>query len=247
MTETTGLLIELRGISKEYHSLRPLRIHELQMQPGDSVALLGLDAMAAEVLVSLITGATLPDSGEAHVLGRPTSSIATGDEWLQWLQRFGLLSNRTILVEQFNVEQNLALALSLEVEQMPSALQAQVRKLASELHISEAELSRPILQTSADTQVRVRLGRALAPNPRILLSEHPNAMLSANDTPAFAADLSRIIAARRLTSIVMTSDRVFASAVADHVLTLQPATGVLKRTPRSWVARLLGGSPYSAT
>ena len=230
-------MIELRGISKDYRSLRPLRIQDLQVNQGDSIALLGLDATAAEVLVSLITAATLPDAGEARVLGRATSAITTADEWMKWLEQFGLLSNRTILVDQVNVEQNLALAFSLEVDDMVPALREKVHTLASELHIPDAELSRPVLHAAVPTQVRVRLGRALALDPRILLAEHPNAMLSADDTPAFAADLSRIIASRRLTSVVITSDRAFASAVADQILTLQPATGVLKRG--SWVARLL--------
>lgn len=230
MVDAGAALIELRAISKDYRSLRPLRIHDLQVGHRQSVALLGLDAMAAEVLVSVITGATLPDVGEVRVLGRPTSDIASGEEWLKWLEQFGMVSNRTVLVEQLNVEQNLALPLSLEVEDMPASLRTEVRRLASELHIPEAELSHPIFRASAMTQVRVRLGRALALDPRILLLEHPNAMLSPDDTPAFAADLSRIIAARQVTSILITSDRTFASAVADQVLTLQPATGVLKRS-----------------
>jgi hypothetical protein len=41
-----------------------------------------------------------------------------------------------------------------------------------------------------------------------------------------------------LTSIVITSDATFASAVTRQVLTLQPATGALKQA--SWVTRLLG-------
>jgi ABC-type transporter Mla maintaining outer membrane lipid asymmetry ATPase subunit MlaF len=240
MADSDAALIELRGISKDYRSLRPLRIHDLQVRHGQSIALLGLDAMAAEVLVSMITGATLPDAGEARVLGRPTSDIATGEEWLEWLMQFGMVSNRTVLVEQLNVEQNLALPLSFEVEDMSPSLRAQVHRLASELDIPEAELSQPMLHVPAATQVRVRLGRALALDPRVLLLEHPNAMLSPDDTPTFAADVSRIIAARQLTTILITSDRTFASAVADKVLTLQPATGHLKASPDSWVARLLG-------
>jgi ABC-type transporter Mla maintaining outer membrane lipid asymmetry ATPase subunit MlaF len=240
MADSDAALIELRGISKDYRSLRPLRIHDLQVRHGQSIALLGLDAMAAEVLVSVITGATLPDVGEARVLGRPTSDIATGEEWLEWLMQFGMVSSRTVLIEQLNVEQNLALPLSFEVEDMSPSLRAEAHRLASELHIPEAELSQPMPHASATTQVRVRLGRALALDPRILLLEYPNAMLSPDDTPAFAADLSRIIAARQLTSVLMTSDRTFASAVADSVLTLQPATGHLKASPDGWVARLLG-------
>jgi len=238
MADADAALIELRGISKDYRSLRPLRIHDLRVGHGQSIALLGLDAMAAEILVSLITGATLPDAGEARVLGRPTSAITTGEEWLKWLEQFGMVSSRTVLIEQLNVEQNLGLSLSFDVEEMSPSLRVQVRALASELHIPEVELSQPMLHASAPTQVRVRLGRALALNPRILLLEHPNAMLSPDETPAFAVDLSRIIAARQLTSILITSDKTFASAVAAQVLTLQPATGELKQG--SWVVRLLG-------
>jgi ABC-type transporter Mla maintaining outer membrane lipid asymmetry ATPase subunit MlaF len=230
MPDASDALIELRGISKDYRSLRPLRIHELRLARGESVAILGLDATAAEVFVNIITGATLPDAGDVRVLGRSTASIGTADEWLKWLEQFGLVSSRTILVDQFNVEQNLALSLSLEVEDMPSWLRTQVRTLASELHIPDAELTQPILAASAATQMRVRLGRALALTPDILLSEHPNAMLSPDDTLAFAADLSRIIANRGLTSVTITSDRTFASTVAKQILTLQPATGILKRS-----------------
>ena len=240
MADATDALIELRSISKDYRSLRPLRIRDLRVAPGQSIALLGLDAMAAEILVSVIIGATLPDAGDACVLGRPTAAIKTGEEWLKWLEQFGMVSSRTVLIEQLTVEQNLALPLSFDIEELSPSLRAQVSTLASELHIPEAELSKPMLHASAPTQLRVRLGRALALSPRILLLEHPNAMLSPDDTPAFAADLSRIIAARQLTSILITSDKTFASAVADQVLTLQPATGQLKASPESWVARLLG-------
>jgi hypothetical protein len=68
------------------------------------------------------------------------------------------------------------------------------------------------------------------------LAEHPNAALPTADIGAFAADLSRIVANRRIASIVITADPGFAAAVADQVFTLQPATGELKHAARwrSW-------------
>ena len=61
------------------------------------------------------------------------------------------------------------------------------------------------------TRLRVRLGRALALDPRVLLAEHPNASLPPDDVAAFAADLSRIVAGRRIASLVLTADRTFAT------------------------------------
>jgi ABC-type sulfate/molybdate transport systems ATPase subunit len=87
-------------------------------------------------------------------------------------------------------------------------------------------------------KLRLRLGRALALAPRVLLAEHPNASLNVEEAPVFAADFARIAGARGLASLVLTTDRTFASAVADEVLTLEPATGALKATSgwRRWFA-----------
>jgi hypothetical protein len=62
----------------------------------------------------------------------------------------------------------------------------------------------------------------------VLLSEHPNALLPADDLPSFAADYSRIVSARGIASIVLTADRAFAAAIASRILTLKPATGELE-------------------
>ena len=53
-------------------------------------------------------------------------------------------------------------------------------------------------------------------------------MLEPAEVGAFAADYARLVAARGLTSIVLTADSRFAAAVASRILTLQPATGELK-------------------
>jgi ABC-type sugar transport system ATPase subunit len=95
------LLIELAGVTKDYRSLRPLRVQHLSLHEGESIALLGFDAAMAEVLVNLITGAQLPDEGEVRVFGRPTTSITAVDDWVTELDRFGLISTRAVLVDQF--------------------------------------------------------------------------------------------------------------------------------------------------
>lgn len=230
------LLVELRGVTKDYRSLRPLRIQQLELHAGESLALLGFDQVTAEVLVDLITGATLPDAGDVIVFGQPTAAIRDGDAWLKSLDAFGLLSERAVLVEQFTAEQNLILPLSLDLEDVPSSMRSRVQSLGDEIGLTPDELSAPTGSLSPAARLRIRLGRALALEPRVLLAEHPNATLSADDTAAFAADLSRVIAARRLAALVITADSTFASAVAEQVLTLQAATGDLKASSgwRRW-------------
>ena len=232
------VVVEVRGLVKDFHALRPLRLTELILRAGQSVALLGLDGPMAEVLVNLITGATLPDTGTVSVFGAPTTSIETADAWVRILDRFGLISERAVLVDQFTAEQNLVLPISLEIEQMSESLRGMTRHLAEQVKLPDAELGRPTGSLGAPSQLRVRLGRALALNPSVLLAEHPNALTTPEDIGVFAVDYSRVVSDRGLASLVMTVDRSFATAVAGEVLVLDPATGTLKPLSgwRRWLA-----------
>jgi ABC-type lipoprotein export system ATPase subunit len=233
------IVIALRSVRKDYRGLRPLRLERLELHEGESVALLGFDPVAAEVLVNLITGATLPDSGDVDVFGTSTRAITDPDAWLSAMDRFGILSERVVLLEAFTVEQNLALPFSLEIDDLPLAVRASVRRLAEEVGITSGQLAQSVARLDADAQLRVRLGKALALGPRVLRADHPNAALPPDEVPRFAADLAGLVARRRLAMIVMTADETFARAVSDRVLTLKPATGEL--TPasgwRDWFTR----------
>ncbi|HET9569108.1 MAG TPA: ATP-binding cassette domain-containing protein [Vicinamibacterales bacterium] len=224
---SNDVLLRLRGVSKDYRSLRPLRIAELDLPPGRSLALLGFDQTMAEVLVDLITGAILPDSGEIVAFGQHTSSIADPGSWLSTLDQFGLFTDRAVLVEQFTVEQNLALPLSITVEDMTPEIRARVAELASEIGLAN-ELRRQAGVLGPALRARIRLGRALAIAPRVLVAEHPNATLSAQEASALGTDMARIIETRGIASIVLTADESFARAVSKEILVLEPATGALK-------------------
>jgi putative ABC transport system ATP-binding protein len=230
------LLVELRGVTKDYRGLRPLRVSHLQLHQGESLALLGFDQASAEVLVNLITGAILPDSGDITVMGQRTATIQDADSWVTTLDQFGLLSERAVLLDQLTAEQNLALPLSLELDDMPEPIRARVRGLAAETGLRDEDLCTPLASLGPAARLRVRLGRALALDPRVILAEHPNATLPAAEAAPFAADLTRAAAGRGAALLVITADATFAHAVAEHVLTLQPATGELKRAAgwRRW-------------
>lgn len=222
------LLIELNGVSKDYRGLRPLRVQQLELRPGDSVALLGFDAAMAEVLVNLITAAQLPDIGEVRVCGRPTSAITGVDDWVSELDRFGLITDRAVLVDQLTTEQNLALPLSLEVEPLAPSLRDEVHQLAGEVGLAPRDLGARTGELMPAARLRLRLGRALALRPSVVLAEHPNATLTRSEAASFAADFARITSARGLASLILTADATFARSIADRVLQLEAASGVLK-------------------
>jgi ABC-type transporter Mla maintaining outer membrane lipid asymmetry ATPase subunit MlaF len=233
------VIVSLRAVQKDYRGLRPLRVERLELRQGEHVALLGFDRAAAEVVVDLITAASLPDAGDVDIFGAPTRTIADPGTWLRELDQFGILSERAILLDQLTAEQNLAVPFSLELDDLSERLRGDVRTLADEVGLSSEELKAPVAALGPLARARIRLAKALALKPRVLLAEHPNALVPAADLPTFAAEFSRIVSAREVTLLVLTADSTFARAVAERVLTLQPATGALEVSSgwRSWFRR----------
>ena len=229
-------LVSLRAVRKNYQGLRPLRVAHLELRAAQTVALLGFDAAAAEVLVNLITGATLPDEGNVDVFGSSTRDITNSGDWFALLEAFGILSGRVFLLDELTVQQNLALPMSLQVDDIPPEIAKAIQTLAEEVGIPAANLTSPVARIDTTMRWRVRLGKALAMNPRVLLAEHPNASLAPAEAARLAADLAVIAARRSVAMLVMTADPAFAEAACGTVLSLRPATGELAG-PSRWSIR----------
>jgi ABC-type transporter Mla maintaining outer membrane lipid asymmetry ATPase subunit MlaF len=227
-------VLQIRDVQKQYGALRPLRLRSLDVMRGATVALVGLDAAAAEVFVNLVTGAILPDTGQIRVFGVDTSAIGDAEDWLHGLDRFGILSDRAVLLEELTAAQNLAMTFSLAVDPIPPEVGTAVEALAQDVGLASGVLERKVADVSTLDRARVRLGRALALAPDLLVMEHPTATLEEADVQPFARDLRRLAAGRRLAAVAVTADARFASAITRDVRRLQPATGDLVAEAGAW-------------
>ena len=227
---TVGPVLRLANVRKAYQGLRPLRVRDLTIDAGQRVAVSGLDAGAAEVLVNLVTGASLPDEGEVAVLGRTTAAIADGDDWLSSLDRFGIVSPRAVLLDGATLMQNLAMPFTLDIDPVPANVASRVASLAIEAGLSGAVLQQPMAQLTPEARIRAHLVRAVALDPQLLILEHPTASLPAADRRPFGEDVARVAEARSLATLIVSEDQEFSRAAAHRQLALHGATGEL--TPR---------------
>jgi predicted ABC-type transport system involved in lysophospholipase L1 biosynthesis ATPase subunit len=233
VTARAAPVLELSGVSKDYRGLRPLRIAALEVQPREHVAIVGLDESSAEVFVNLATGATLPDSGEVRLFGRSTAAITDSADWLALVDRFGIVSPRAVLLEPLTALQNLAMPFTLDIEPVPEDVRARATALGKRVGLDDASLDRPVAELGPTGGIRVRLGRALALDPAVVILEHPTAGVP-HEAIAELAGLCRTAPAA---TIVLTADATFAAAVSNRCLTLDPATGRLATRSR-WLSRL---------
>ncbi len=205
-------IIELRGVEKELGESFPLRINSFSMRQGERVAMSGLPGVMGEALINLIIGALLPDQGDVIVFGTNTRDIRTDTEWLKSLDRFGLVSNRAVLLDQSTIAQNLALPLTLAIDPMAPETRATVEALAREVALEPGTLDRPPAAQAfagALERTQMHLARALAHQPQVLLLEHPTTSLGLLG-PKFGARLRTITDSRKLSMIAVTDDDQFA-------------------------------------
>jgi predicted ABC-type transport system involved in lysophospholipase L1 biosynthesis ATPase subunit len=221
-------LLEIRSLVKDYRSLRPLRIRELVVAPGTIVSIAGLDAVAAEMFVHLLTGATLPDEGDVILLGRNTRAIADADAWLKSLDAVGMITSRGILIDAFSVLQNIAMSFTLDVDPVDPRVIPQAGALARDVGIDAALFDVPAGKVAPDMQMRVHLAKALALEPKLLIAEHPSAALPRPAVAAFGADLTNAARSRGLALVAITADEPLARAIGGRRLELVPATGELR-------------------
>lgn len=233
----TPAVLEIAGLTKDYRGLRPLRLLQLTVGADETIAILGFDHVSAEVFVNLVTGATLPDAATVHVFGRATSSIADGSEWLSALDRFGMMTERAVLLDQLTVIQNLAMPFTLEIEPPSDEVRHRAERLAVEVGLPSASWTKPTADLDSAGRARVRLGRALAAVPALLLLEHVSAGLPEAGALTLGADIRGIAARRRIAMVAATADEAFARSVAARVLRLEAASGRLVERRRAWFTR----------
>jgi len=72
-------LIHTRALSKHYGSTKALDQFDLQLEPGEPIALVGPNGAGKTTLLSLICGFIQPSSGDVNVLGhKPGSASLVG-------------------------------------------------------------------------------------------------------------------------------------------------------------------------
>jgi ABC-type lipoprotein export system ATPase subunit len=239
VTDPAAPLIDITGLAKAYSSGPPLRIARLSVHRHDRLALVGLDEGASETLLHLVTGAAVPDEGTVLVAGHDTRAIATDTEWLASLDRFGLVTDRAVLIEKLPIAANLAMPLTLSIDPMSDAVLAQVTALASDVGLDAGRLQSEAASLDPVERVRVHLARAVAPGPQLLLLEHPTARVkNRRDSIALGETLKRVSGQRDTGFVALTEDREFAAAAGAIVLRIDRATGVLARD--GWWQRLWG-------
>jgi len=191
----------------------------LQVDRGETVAILGPSGSGKSTLLKIIAGLEAADSGQVCCEGRDISTMPAH------LRCFALMFQDFALFPHLSVQDNVAFGL---VEQGLKRNQArtQALEMLQRFGMGAHALGR-VWQLSGGEQQRVALARALITRPRVLLLDEPFSALDAQMRASMRAEFAQHIASAPMAVVWVTHDEAEARAIGARGLELQ--AGVLQQ------------------
>jgi sulfonate transport system ATP-binding protein len=195
-TVTNGETTRVRGLIREFNGRRVLDGLDLDIAPGEFVALLGVSGTGKSTLLRALAGLDREVTGELDVPG--TVAVAFQEPRLMPWRR---------------VQANVALGLRTDDPQTTA------RHALAEVGLSERADAWPLTLSGGEAQ-RAALARALVREPDLLLLDEPFSALDALTRIAMHGLVVRLWERHRPAVLLVTHDVDEALILADRVLVL---------------------------
>jgi putative ABC transport system ATP-binding protein len=171
--------VELKDVTRTYRTgpieVPALRGLNLQIAPGEFLAIAGSSGSGKTTLLNIIGGLDRADSGEVLVEGKNLQLLTPGRLARLRLRRLGFVFQAYNLLPVLTALENAEFTLLLQG--MPSAQRREkVEKLFEEIGLGGLETRRPG-ELSGGQQQRVAVARAMVTEPALILADEPTANL----------------------------------------------------------------------
>ncbi|WP_426562638.1 ABC transporter ATP-binding protein [Angustibacter sp. McL0619] len=239
-TTRTGVPVRLTGLHRNYGAVHALDGLDLELAPGELVALLGPSGCGKTTALRLLAGLEDADAGQIVVGEQDVTSLPASK------RDMGMVFQAYSLFPHLTAMDNVAFGLQLRGAS-GSERRARAGEMLELVGLS-AQAGRYAHQMSGGQQQRVALARALAIQPRVLLLDEPLSALDAKVRVQLRDEIRRIQLEVGTTTLFVTHDQEEALAVADRVGVMQagrleqigPPDEVYSRPTSEFVADFVG-------
>jgi ribose transport system ATP-binding protein len=207
-------ILSLRGIEKSYGPIKVLHGVDLDIYPGEVVALLGENGAGKSTLSNIISGTVQPSAGDMTWLGRPYAPAnprAAIDEGV------GMIHQELKLLPKLSIAENIFVGRypmksgRLDRKVMEDRAHIGLRRLG--LDVSPDRLVEGL---STGKQQLIEIAKALTLNARLLILDEPTAALGGEETQLLFRQIERlksegvgiIYISHRLEEIRQITDRI---------------------------------------
>ena len=214
-------VLSARGLRKWYGKgdglVRAVRDVDLEVAPGETVAIMGPSGCGKSTLLHLLGGLDRPDAGEIKLAGRRIDEL--GERALARLRRdaVGFVFQSFHLMDELTAVENVELPALLIGTPRPAA-RRRATQLLERLDVADRAGYLPHRLSGGQKQ-RVALARAMINAPALVLADEPTGSLDSGATATLLA-LLRGLREQGQALLIVTHDARVAT-IADRLLTMR--------------------------
>jgi sulfonate transport system ATP-binding protein len=199
-----GIHISITALSKSFGNVEVLRDVDLEIAPGEFVAIVGRSGCGKSTLLRQLAGLDGPSAGRIAFDGKPAAGL--NDDVRIMFQDARLLPWRSVL-------RNVGLG-------VPGNWRAAAAQALKQVGLGHRGDDWPAVLSGGQRQ-RVALARALVHKPRLLLLDEPLGALDALTRIEMQRLIESLWQAQGFTAVLVTHDVQEAVALADRVILIE--------------------------
>jgi len=209
--------IEFRHVYKTFD--RPVLVDSnFNVNPGETVAIIGRSGVGKSVTLSHIMGFLKPDSGRV-IVGHEDVTDFPETEWRRIRRKVTMVFQSGALFDSLTVAENIMFSMELRQDYDAKNKADVVNGLLEMVDISASANAYPS-DLSTGYKRAVAIARALAAQPQCILYDEPTTMVDPIMSDHLGDLMVRLKRQLKLTSVVVTHDLDLMYKVADRVVFL---------------------------
>ena len=204
-----------RNFTQGGRVIEVLRGVNLQLPPGQMVALVGPSGAGKSTLLQIAGLLEQPSSGKVLINNRDCGALSDSERTLIRQKQIGFVYQSHHLLPEFSAEENVMLPQMIALQSVAKS-KSRARDLLNAVGLGARLTHRPA-QLSGGEQQRIAIARALANSPKLLLADEPTGNLDSVTAEEVFQLFKNIIKSTGLAALVATHNLELARRM-DRVL-----------------------------
>lgn len=208
---TENAAVRLHGARLRFPGPQPREVvlPDLEIAPGESVAVTGPSGSGKSTLLQVISGLRTLQEGEAFVLGHALHAMPESARDRFRGKQIGMVHQRFHLLSGFTVLENVLAGLRLGRQVPRGARPGRAKEMLARVGLGDRLSAKTAVLSVGECQ-RVVIARALAGHPELLLADEPTGALDPDNRDRVLVLMQTLCAELGCTWICVTHDPVVA-------------------------------------